>query len=264
MSGMLTMGRLVLTMGRLVLTMGRLVLTMGRLMINMDIQMLTIDAWMLTVDNLMTVSSLMFDMGSLMLTMGSLMLTTSTWRMSQHLHLTCSWCRAVGRPATALALLLAGGLGVGLGAGFGGGLGAGLGGGLAGCLGVGHVEVTVLGLALLTHEAARVEAVEAGEGPGLGLAGLAAQLLAAPRPQARHLLCLQRHGVELCDGLLETLVERSLSLGIFIAWLRINSIVRDDVASFWFDNQVSSLLPRSQHHSFVAPVRVPACLRERR
>ena len=245
----LTVGRLVLTMGRLVLTMGRLMMTMGRLMINMDIQMLTIDAWMLTVDNLMTVSSLMW-------TMGSLMLTTSTCMMSQPLHLTCSWCWAVGRPGTALALLLAGGLGVGLGAG--------LGGGLAGCLGVGHVEVTVLGLALLTHEAARVEAVEAGEGPGLGLAGLAAQLLAAPRPQARHLLCLQRHGVELCDGLLETLVERSLSLGIFIAWLRINSIVRDDVASFWFDNQVSSLLPRSQHHSFVAPVRVTACLRERR
>ena len=106
--------------------------------------------------------------------------------------------------------------------------------------------------------------MEAGQGPGLGLAGLAAQLLAGPRPQARHLLCLQRHGVELCDSLLETLVERSLSLGIFIAWLRINSIVRDDVASFWFDNQVSSLLPCSQHHSFVAPVRVPACLRERR
>ena len=235
-------------------TMGSLVSTMGRLVLNMDIQMLTIGAWLLTVDNLMTVSSLLLVMGSLMLAMGSLMLTTSTWRMSQPLHLTYSWCWAVGRPGTALALLLAGGLG--LGAGLGADLGAGL--------GVGHVEVTVLGLALLTHEAARVEAVEAGEGPGLGLAGLAAQLLAAPRPQARHLLCLQRQGVELCDGLLETLVERSLSLGIFIAWLRINSIVRDDVASFWFDNQVSSLLPCSQHHSFVAPVRVPACLRERR
>ena len=239
-------------------TMGSLVLTMGRLMMNMDIQMLTIGAWMLTV------SSLMLTMSMLMLTMGSLMLTESTCRMSQHLHLTCSWCWAVGRPGTALALLLAGGLGAGLGTGLGAGLGAGLAGCLGAGLGGGHVEVTVLGLALLTHEAACVEAGEAGQGPGLGLAGLGAELLAGPRPRARHLLCLQRQGVELYDRLLETLVERSLSLGIFIARLRINSIVRDDVASFWFDNQVGSLLPRSRRRCFVAPVSVPACLGERR
>ena len=47
-------------------TVGSLVLNMGRLMMNMDIQMLTIGAWMLTVDNLMTVSSLMWTMSRLM------------------------------------------------------------------------------------------------------------------------------------------------------------------------------------------------------
>merc|ERR1719195_489951 len=74
--------------------------------------------------------------------------------MSQHLRLTCSWCWAVERPGTALALLLAGGLGAGLGTGLGAGLGAGLAVCLGAGLGGGHVEVTVLGLALLTHGAA--------------------------------------------------------------------------------------------------------------